>query len=148
MGSCSAPVLRPSQPDHHSCKNCMAPRATPFKAFYYLFATHHLLAKSKQADLRAWSKELGLVGLAKRGYPGIILLTAVDDGAQDRLGDVAQRIKVRAGGQEGEAIVVANHISLAGPQMGIARFTAYSASTHRASGHSARCSCSIGRSAR
>lgn len=101
MGSCS---VRPSQPDHHF-KICMAPRASPATAFYYLFATHHLLARSKQADLRTWSKELGLVGLAKRGYPGIILLTAVDDGAQDRLGDVAQRVKVRTGGRGGLQLV-------------------------------------------
>lgn len=75
----------------------------PASAFYFLFLTHHLLAAFKQADLQSWTKELNLVGLAKRGYPGLVLLTARKDSkqnqysqrlfAREQLDDVSRRIR-------------------------------------------------------
>jgi hypothetical protein len=78
-------------------------------AAYLLFLTHHLLSATKQAQLRTWAKDLSLVGLAKRGYPGVILLlaasspspsTGVPNGSSqkewesmDRLEEVGRRIK-------------------------------------------------------
>lgn len=77
----------------------------PRSASYLLFVTHHLLAASKQEDLRKWSKEFRLLVLAKRGYPGVVLLVADTDGPdeeaiaesgseQKRLKEVGKKIKV------------------------------------------------------
>ncbi|PWN22043.1 hypothetical protein BCV69DRAFT_298237 [Microstroma glucosiphilum] len=82
------------------------------RAAYLLFLTHHLLSSTKQSQLRTWAKDLSLVGLAKRGYPGVILLLAsspssssatssnrkdspenIGDESAARLEEVARRIK-------------------------------------------------------
>ena len=63
------------------------------------------MAASKQEDLRKWSKEFRLLVLAKRGYPGVVLLVADTDGPdeeaiaesgseQKRLKEVGKKIKV------------------------------------------------------
>lgn len=46
-------------------------RAPPQRA---LMIFHHILSSRKIASLQSWSRELGLCGLIKTGYPGIVLV--------------------------------------------------------------------------
>lgn len=63
-------------------------------AHYLLFLTHHLLASSKQSDLKTWAKDMACCGLAKRGYPGVVLFLAEGPDSPQRLDRVAKNIKV------------------------------------------------------
>ncbi|CAO1620053.1 unnamed protein product [Jaminaea pallidilutea] len=62
-------------------------------AHYLLFLTHHLLASSKQSDLKTWAKDMACCGLAKRGYPGVVLFLAEGPDSSQRLDRVAKNIK-------------------------------------------------------
>ncbi|KAF8250314.1 hypothetical protein K440DRAFT_659736 [Wilcoxina mikolae CBS 423.85] len=46
-----------------------------------LFHFHHLLSSKKVTALRALSKELGLRGVYKRGYPGLLFVSG--DGVEE-----------------------------------------------------------------
>ncbi|BGP36354.1 hypothetical protein JCM10450v2_000253 [Rhodotorula kratochvilovae] len=61
----------------------------PFQLKTTLLWSHHLLATSKRKDIVAWSTELGLYGLAKPGYPGVIIV----EGIASNVDEFVHRIK-------------------------------------------------------
>ncbi|GAA5922723.1 uncharacterized protein JCM15063_003402 [Sporobolomyces koalae] len=54
-----------------------------------LIWSHHLLATSKRKDIVAWSTELGLFGVSKPGYPGVIVI----EGMKENVEEFVWRIK-------------------------------------------------------
>jgi len=51
--------------------------------------SHHLLATSKRKDIIEWSDELGLWGISKPGYPGVIIV----EGLEEYVDQFLKRIK-------------------------------------------------------
>ncbi|GAA5823390.1 hypothetical protein JCM3770_006849 [Rhodotorula araucariae] len=66
-----------------------APPVGPFQLKTTLLWSHHLLATSKRKDIVAWSTELGLYGISKPGYPGVIIV----EGLASNVDEFVHRIK-------------------------------------------------------
>ncbi|CAG8498143.1 2184_t:CDS:2 [Dentiscutata heterogama] len=54
-----------------------------FKICRILIWTHHLLSLEKRKCVCRWANELGIWGLSKPGYPGIIIVEGLYDNVQD-----------------------------------------------------------------
>ncbi|GAA5828241.1 hypothetical protein JCM11251_002653 [Rhodosporidiobolus azoricus] len=59
------------------------PKPGPLQLKTTLLWSHHLLATSKRKDIVAWSTELELWGLAKPGYPGVIIVEGLKEGVDE-----------------------------------------------------------------
>ncbi|WFD04263.1 hypothetical protein MOBT1_002968 [Malassezia obtusa] len=58
-----------------------------------LMAFHHILSSKKISTLHAWAQELGLQGILKTGYPGVVLVADRAPDAQTNVAEYVRRIK-------------------------------------------------------
>jgi hypothetical protein len=58
-----------------------------------LFHFHHLLSSKKTTAIRALSRELGLSGVYKRGYPGLLFVSTRESDTDDQLRTFVKKIK-------------------------------------------------------
>ncbi|WFD08595.1 hypothetical protein MVES1_003971 [Malassezia vespertilionis] len=54
---------------------------------------HHILSARKITQLHAWSGELGLQGIIKVGYPGLLLLADRPERAASHVAEYVRRVK-------------------------------------------------------
>ncbi|SCZ90508.1 BZ3500_MvSof-1268-A1-R1_Chr1-3g02032 [Microbotryum saponariae] len=76
---------RPSRPgqgvDGHHEDKCIAIKELRSKCT--LLWSHHLLATGKRKKIVQWSTELGLWGISKPGYPGVIIVEGLEADADE-----------------------------------------------------------------
>ncbi|KAH7886395.1 hypothetical protein F5I97DRAFT_1275052 [Phlebopus sp. FC_14] len=69
------------------CETTVA--ATPPRYYHALLTSHHLVSPTKRRSMQQWSAELGIIGFAKVGYPGVIYA----EGAQESVEEFVANVK-------------------------------------------------------
>ncbi|KAH8926027.1 hypothetical protein BT69DRAFT_1215854, partial [Atractiella rhizophila] len=85
-----------SAPSITASASTFTPLAEINRSKLVLFWSHHLLATSKRKSIVDWCDELGLWGVAKPGYPGVILVEGKRDVLVDEFVNRIKRLQWKA----------------------------------------------------